>query len=27
VDIMKAESAQELGLEVLAEKHPLKTTL
>jgi hypothetical protein len=27
VDIMKAESAQELGLEVLAAKHPLKTTL
>jgi tetrahydromethanopterin S-methyltransferase subunit H len=27
VDIMKAESAEELGLAVLAEKHPRKTTL
>jgi tetrahydromethanopterin S-methyltransferase subunit H len=27
VDIMKAESAEELGLSVLAEKHPRKTTL
>lgn len=27
VDIMKAESAEELGLEVLAENHPRKTTL
>jgi tetrahydromethanopterin S-methyltransferase subunit H len=27
VDIMKAESIEELGLEVIAEKHPKKTTL
>jgi len=27
VDIMKAESIEELGLKILAEKHPKNTTL